>query len=224
MGDTKDATALIIRNFAMLEEVYKVYQDTIGPDVFAAIDNMIMEWISDSGWSGKSSFWDEQVCQFAPFEWKRPSDNSELEISNEWIANYTWAFVKNAKIQRPDDDLNYWISPFLGIGPYQVGFCLKVEFKYLGYQTNNLWKKFLQEHNLSEKIRTFKYIQLNDGTWFIPWRLNVTALSDAYLNDTLVDALQPLDDALKNIKSAHQLLVQVLKDGQNKVDKTKEAS
>lgn len=222
MSDTKEAAALVIRNFAMLEDVWKVYGETVGPDVFKEIDNTIMDWISDAEWAGESNLWDEDEGWFAPLKWKKLVQmNDPDENDEEWYAYYAWSFVKNGKMYHDfESDLYYWLSPFLGIGPYQAGFYLQVEFKKFGYQTKNMWKKYLQEHELSEKIRQSGFIQLNDGTWFLPWKLDANALADAYLTDTIVDALQPLYEALEKIQYVHPLFEKVLEDAKQKANNT----
>jgi len=214
MSDNKEAAALVMRNIAMLEDVTKVYNEMVGPDFCEEVDRIISGWISDSEWAGESKLWDDDEMWFAPSSWQRLDKNKDYEESEDYDAYYSWTFVKDGKMHDEIDDF-YWISPFLGVGQFQVGFCLNVKFTNLGYQKKNMWKKFLQEHDLSEKIRELGFIQLNDGTWFLPWKLDANLLADAYLSDTLVDALQPLALALEKIKEAHPLFEKVIEDGIN---------
>lgn len=212
MSDKKEAAAIVMRNFAMLEDVWKVYTEIVGPDVFTEVDKVISSWISDSEWAGESKLWDDDEMWFAPSSWQRLDKNKDYEETDDYDAYYSWTFVKEGKIYDGSDGI-YWISPFFGVGQFQVGFYLNVEFRNLGYQKKNMWKKFLQEHDLSEKIRELGFIQLNDGTWFLPWKLDANLLADAYLSDTLVDALQPLALSLEKIKVAHPLFEKVIEDG-----------
>jgi hypothetical protein len=206
---TTDAHALIIKNFSMLEDINKVYMDKIGPDIFKELDRLIEDILKDNIWIGAANIWDDDDLWFTSTSWKTIDNNDEYK------ASYLFKFVKDGKITDTEDYL-FDLSPLLGIGATQAGFCFEVEREYIGNPKASDWKKFCQGHSLYNELSKIGFIQINNGNWFMPFKLNPDLLSEAYVTDTIVEALSPIVAVLNKIQEAHPLFEQLLADAEKK--------
>lgn len=203
----KEAGSLIIKSIAIFEDVCKEYDAKIGPDIYGEISKLVATLIQSNQWAGTADLWNEDDLWFAPFEWK----TAENEEDEGFKASYNFDLIKNSKSTSHEDYI-FHISPILGIGSTQAGFTFNLERKNIGNPKAGDLKKFCQSHFLYNELSERGFMQINNGDWFIPFKLDPDALADAYANDTIVDALQPIVDVLVTIQDAHTLFMQLLDD------------
>ncbi|MEX0958326.1 MAG: hypothetical protein WDZ63_03475 [Burkholderiales bacterium] len=193
----RQAGALIISNIGVLEEVAH-HAEEVEKSVFGEIDRLISEWTEKKGWEGKSEFYEEEDTWFAPATWRKPNGNQD-----DYHAFYCWEFDDSA-------DDTWYLSSLVGAAKGRSGFRLKVEHSAFGVSRWD-WKSFA-----GSKLGDYPQLQeagflYTSGDWFLPWRLDIKKLADAYKEDVLVDALDPVRTALKTIDAAHPFFDQLVK-------------
>ena len=208
---TTEAHCLIIKNFAMLEGVQKEYMEKIGPAIYKEIDKLVENIIKTEQWIGGSDFWGDED----PWLTSTNLKTIENDDTEEFKATYKLTFIKDGKTSN-DCDYYYHISPLLGISATQAGFCFEVERTKIGNPKASDWKKFGQAHPLYNELSKRGFIQINNGNWFIPFKLDPNILAEAYATDTIGDALLPIADVLDKIQKAHPLFEQLLSDAEKK--------
>jgi len=209
---TRESEALIIQNLSMLEDVYSVYVENIGPTVCSKIEELVGEHVSRCGFESEFNLWEEDTICFGPVEWKE----LQHEANDDWIAKYSFIIMHNNKEVVFDkvESTHYWLSILLGISPIQPGFSFFIDHKSLGVPKAGLWKNQLQNHDSHDKLRKIGFNLLSDCKWFLPWRLEANLLSDAYSKDNfeMNDSLKPIQDALDKIDLAHPIFMKLVSD------------
>ena len=201
-----EAGALVIENIAMLEEAIALVNGEVSEKIFQAIDFVIKDWVKENGCDGCFN-WFEAETYFGALDWKI---GSEAEAS--WIA---W-FVMDRR-GTLDDEFN--LTSCLGVRDTQIGFRFTINYGNLAKIKKYDWRKFTDQMNLEypeiENIG-FQYEPKEDGTWFLPWRLDGKLLAECYRQDTIEDAMEPIKEALENLKVSLPLFDKIIEKAQIK--------
>ncbi|WP_058553363.1 hypothetical protein [Thiohalocapsa sp. ML1] len=195
-----EAAALVIENIAMLEDAMALANGELGEEVFAEIDRVICHWADARGWKGKFSFWDDETSLWAT-EWVRIGEGEE-----QWIAWF--------ELDAEDPDEDTWLTRLLGARRGRIGFAFHAD---LG-AGKPAWKRFAREfHQAHPEIEKsgFEYND-KDGSWFLPFKVQAKALAEAYANDALDDAMEPLRDALERVGSVYPTFAELVEAGKRK--------
>jgi hypothetical protein len=195
----KQAAALIFENIAMLEDAMKLANGELGEIVFAAIDEKISRWRRDMGWEGESALWTDESSYFGPAEWRVGSGDEEA-----WTATYY--------ISWDDPDGESYLTLLLGARQGRMGLEFAVEYKDVLEMKKTQWRKLAHAHNEQHpdiEGAGFQY-DAKEGAWFLPWKIDAQHLAEAYANDAIEDALQPLGEALDRIKSVHAAFMELV--------------
>jgi hypothetical protein len=198
----KEAAALVIENIAMLEDAMALANGDLGEEVFAEIDRVIGHWADARGWKGKFSFWDDDETSFWATEWVRTGERGE-----EWIAWFQLDAVD------PDEE-ETWLTALLGARRVRIGFAFHVD---LG-AGKLAWKRFAREFHQAHPEIEKSGFEYNDkyGNWFLPFKVEAKALAEAYANDALDDAMEPLRDALERAGSVFPVFAELVEAGKRK--------
>ncbi|MBU5638733.1 hypothetical protein KOM00_18570 [Geomonas sp. Red69] len=202
---SKEAGSLIIKSMFVFEEVFREYLDSVGPAVYSEISALIEKPAQHEKWTGSFDLWEEDEVWFAPLEW------AEDGTKEDFKAYYCLDYINDGKVL---DEYLYHISPILGITATQAGFSFALERKYIGNPKVGDLKKFCQNHRNYDSLIGIGFRQTSNGKLFIPFKVDATALADAYANDTIVDALQPIADALEKLRNAHPLFAELVADAE----------
>jgi len=208
----KEARALIIKNYAMFEDVYKESMDSIGPDICGEIAIIVKTFIEENHWEGGYSFWDDDELWFAPLSWKI----NENVGTDAFKAKYKFVFVTDNKTSEDTyGECCFYLSPFFGVGATQTSFCFAIERKYIGNPKATEWYNYCLNHPLYNKFKK-GFTLTKDGNLFNPFRLDSEAVANAYDSGIFEDVLEPVKNSLKNIIENHTMFEQLLADAENK--------
>jgi len=194
----KEAGVLIIKNIAMLEEAYDLMNGELSETVYIALGELIHDWANERDWSGSFDSYESDTW-FAPAQWKSQEDGKE-----SWIAKYWWGD------QNPDE--NWPLSTLLAAKTGRDGFRFYLEWKSLQNPNKRIWKAFANRMNSEYKeleITGFQF-EPEEGTWFLPWKLDAEQLAKDYVDESFANAFTPLKQALGQLSSAHNIFVKVV--------------
>lgn len=211
MGN-KEAGALLIKNLCMLEDVATLHNETIGPDICSEINSIIKKFASHHDFNSEFNLWDDKIIWFSLKKWRLGGNDSD-----EDLAGFYLCFAANGKeIDFDKSDYNFFLSPFFGIGPVQAGFQFCLDINYLNNVKKSEWNKFCLDSPHILPLRASGFIPLKDGNLFLPFKLNSDLVSNAYINETLSDALEPIENALTVIENALPHFVGFVESGKAK--------
>ena len=196
------AVELIVNNIQNLEEAKKLLEGEITEKLCTAVDKKISNFIESlDEWIGEFNFYDENYSQFAPENWR--AKNGDDFKHQEFYARYFLGFKSD---EIGGDSTEWFLTAFLknntesmviNFYPWRANF-LKFTAKD--------WKTFTNESN--EKYPQiaesgFKY-NVKEGSWYlIVDGIDPQLFIENYESDTLEDALEPFEVALKKLKQAH---------------------
>jgi hypothetical protein len=206
-----EASALIIRNINLLEEVTNYLVDTMDEKICKAIDevadDIIKDWLDESGraWDLSTDLFEDEIV-FGPRAWRNVATDDKKRI-----AQYSTAFVNDGEIVDWTDGAKLFLSPFVGVSTVRAGFIFDFDYSHLNTsKQKSTWQKFSLNHCVSTQIKSKGFIALKDGNWFLPYNLDIGALAEAFAKDAIEDALDPIRNALLTIKDTHSLFAELV--------------
>ena len=182
----------------MLEEAVDLIDGELGEYVFGAIDQVIKDYVSGLAWIGK----------YDSLEKKR-----------------TLALLFGVQIRRLSL-LGMHVIGLMKIIPMKTG---GFQRYFLHEQDEQVFGSPLIQKTANANKRTWRAfaIQMNqdfpaiaeagflfevdEGTWFLPWKLDATLTSEKYCIDAIEEALGPVKEALQKIENnAHSSFEKVV--------------
>lgn len=208
--DNKQAAALIIENIAMLEEANSLLEEELNESIFSTIDKLIKDWSDEAGWVGDYNF-SEGDTWFGPSQWQLGGDIDD----GSRLASYWWS--------NSDTD-NWWLTMLLAAGAGRAGFRFEVDRAQLPRTGKRSWRAFAIQKNqeFSEIEKAGFQFEADEGTWFLPWKLDAKLLAENYVSDSIEDALGPVREALKKIEDIHPTFLKIVEAAQQQFGPTQE--
>lgn len=204
-----EAGALIIRSLEMLEEVKKLHDSEKGPgpSTCKAICDLVEAWSNEQDFEGEYKLWDEKTIWFAPPEWKYADERGR----DAWKACYELIFIKaGEEVDLDEVRVNFIISPIVGVGSVKTGIRIGINHKAVNASSLSVWKKYVQKHGSYVELMKMGFEPIEDGDWFITWRIDSEELASAYKSGNIPDALNPISDSLEKIRQAHPIFEKLL--------------
>ncbi|MDF0605632.1 hypothetical protein HZU77_008205 [Neisseriaceae bacterium TC5R-5] len=195
-----EAGALIIENLSMLEEARNLLEGEVEKKVFAAIDELIQQWVDKQEWQGRYDFY-RAATYFASVEWIKGTEA-------DWLA---WYSLEGKENNRAKED-HWCLTTALAVGVQKIGFRFETKYGDVKGTNKTRWKDFIIGQNK-------KYTQIQEigfqfedeeGTWFLPWQLDVKLLASCYRDDNIPAALTPVTQALACLKQAHPHFLEIV--------------
>lgn len=201
MENPKEAGALVIRHIAVLDQAEAVREE-VERILWDAMVNSVETWASKAGWDVNfSELHDDRGRWIADQRWRAPPDK------DSGPAAYF-------SLERAGSPAAYWLTSFCGASSDRVGFRWEVNVSAIaaGRKPAAAWKRLAQTLHDAEAALTRRGFELEreNGSWFLPFRLDAEALVEAYLKDDFETALIPLRDALHGLEDTVELFTQIL--------------
>ncbi len=183
--DTRQASALAIKNVGIIDQAYNLVTNEISDEVFSLFEKLFKqktpdEWIKEFPNAKTGKFDANEDTHCAPINWKR---NDE-----DWLAWFGFWYESK-------ENKNCTMTMLLTQGEAELGISWRIELKSLLPTGNKKsWKNFASQqvakHNRLVELG-FRYDEV-DGSWFLPISIDAITLADAYSEDTMEDALSPI--------------------------------
>jgi hypothetical protein len=192
---------LVIRNLVVLEQVPAV-ADKVDETIMRHINDIVMLWAKEMGWLSKPET-EDNFCQFSPIDWPTEEQDSKVFYELDSTASNYY-------------DLIYWTSALTGAVPFEFGFWLSVDTKFItriqrAAAAKSAWNSFLaQQIQKRPQLHEIGF-RLVKNKLFLPVLLNASDIADNY-PETLNDALAPITDTLKKIEDAHPVINGIIKE------------
>ena len=190
---------LIIRNLADLDAAAQYVNNVIQPAIAEALDQILETFLCKGEWSGLAN-WSDEGIWLASKDWRKQGDH----IGDD----YQCQFCLEASLGKGDEKDEFWLTQLLGIGDRTLG---------LRWTRNDVakraWRRVVgQQQQIIAKLRArgFDY-QEAEGSFFLPVRVDQSALTQAVGDESPELALAPFSDALQaciNAKSDFDALLQ----------------
>ena len=182
--------ALICTNIGDLDAAARYLNYVLQPAIGKKIDDALDAFKRDNGWDGESGF-DDADPWLAPRDWRKAADSAD----DEFISYFAMAYAGGSA----EVEAEFWLSTLVGVGTGAFGFrWVKNDVK------TSAWRKVVnQQADIVTAIRSagFEHEETK-GTFFLPVRIDKTALAEALNGECPEQALAPLQNALAILLSA----------------------
>lgn len=197
------AVELIIKNIEYLEDAKKLLEGEISEKICAALDSKIHNFINDfeDKWEGVFDFFDNSYSQFSPEKWR--ATNGDSFKHQQFHARY---FLGYESEETGGDSTEWFLTALLKNDKEKVVFNFYPWRDSFIKCTTKDWKDFANESNqIYHQIEEFGFkYNAKQGSWYlIIDGIDPQLLIENYENDTLEDALEPFEIALKKLQQAH---------------------
>jgi hypothetical protein len=211
MNNETNAGALILSQLGHFCEAQRLMEREITPKFYEAIDQLTESYCDSQRWVGVFELADDDDCWLAPSEW-----NLADRKKPTCIATF--------KIDCIEDDDDYWLALFCGVGGKsgKAGFKFSVNYSHFGgvRKCEKLFAQFDPE--TVKELTTLEFKQQGKWEFFLPIRLDSDQLALAWkaadgagatdLSRRLSedDSLGPIREALGNLKKSIPLFNTIL--------------
>ena len=206
----KKAGALILSQIEMFNEATLLLADTVEPEIFGCIDNIVQDFIEkNSQWSGNADFKQNQTCFLALEDWNHNKDSDKSNYS-DYYAYFDFGI--------PEASNDSWISHFCNKSTSGIEAGFSFSFAHSKFGGKNPLKNYLGE--VDKKIINdlmvlgFKKLPNNNVGYFLPFYFDSDALAAAYEDTNDLDyknpAFNPLRDALAKINESVSLYQEII--------------
>lgn len=197
MSQSCNPHCLVIKHLSVLESAPIIVEE-VEKKVFAAIDGKVKDWVeSREEWDGVYDYIANKLA-FKPNSWEK--DEKEC---------YRASYLVGCKT----DEATHYLSQLLGVVPDKYGIWFQVDARCItglsGKGMNAAWKKYLAERFFQTKLKELGF-QLEGGSLYLPIHVDANVLANDY-PDSLEEALEPFDVALKTLGAAHPEIEILLK-------------
>lgn len=209
---------LIIQNLNIIEQAHRLIIDKVQPKVFKAIAQLTQDQVES--WNvateGQYEYEDDIDIWFLDQAWKE----SALDTDNTINSSNLYAYYKLLVFWKSENDEignEHWLTSLFENNFEYMGFQFVIDSKQLAERPKKKdWNNFLLQWNQRipelEKLG-FKYDH-TDMMWYLPIEsLNAEEVANNYESDTIVDALQPIENAMSILNQARPYFTQILNDG-----------
>lgn len=168
-------------------------------EVFEDLMNSARTWAAKEGWEGNYNYL-EASCWLAPPDWRTPDTDPHKEDFLAWFEMELGAGDTDSEKQ--DEDA-FYLTRLCGAGNGLIGF----RFKQEAVQ-KVLWKKRIKD--VAPIISPTAFVIDSEPSFFLPFRLDATALANAVQQEEMESAFDPFSQALKQLAVAKPKFDQVL--------------
>jgi hypothetical protein len=192
--DTQAATALLIEHIADLEAAVRHVTEKIDPRLWRAVANVLEEFAKAQGWDGMF----DPEADDAP--WTMPQEWATSDAEDAGYDEDSWFIVD---VHHPDEDLEdrTWLAGFVGVSQYGNHLLLKFDQQMLKARG---WRALLnREEDAVQAIRDAGFtVEARDGSIVLPVTIVPARLAEAFADDDVVAAFEPLRSALARAAAA----------------------
>ncbi|MBD2745798.1 hypothetical protein IC232_03715 [Microvirga sp. BT688] len=196
--------ALIVRHLSDIDAAARRLSYELEAKVGKAIDVLIEEWAEKSGWEGSFS-WDQVDLYFYPKEWEYTEEGSDEPSQYGYFYLYSGPgdnFDDNAQVDY------FWLTRLCGAGRGELAFWWEYE-KGTVAPKGKKWKQFVNPYIERLKAAGFNYHE-DDGIFYRPVRVDAESLAKAVENESIEDALKPIEAALEACLAAQPIFDEIL--------------
>jgi len=192
-NNEKEAGKLILSNFQMFAEAMQLFFQQVEPTFLRALDKLIENNSMHMGWHSEVDFYENVETWFCPAEWVLP--DSKYKASAYFFLTYSAGTSEDACSLENLCGINGGIGFGFWVNPVEFG-------------SGRRWRDFLRNHTpeINGVLMSRGFIIDADvdrtGAFFLPFRLNIAELTDAWLKDEYDVLLQPVADAMQVIESS----------------------
>jgi hypothetical protein len=199
----REAGALIIRNFKLMESATKLLHWTVEKEIFAAVSELCAHWVNTQDWAGEFNWWTDSLW-FAPKDWLRRQYAAKQVGRRKKQEAFAWFdFTVREGDDWGDSEKSdwYYLTRLCSVGENQIGFAWmpdETELRITGNKAE--WRAFAQSQANAFIDRGF-VIEEKTARFFLPVQVSNERLAAAYEVDSITDALQPFVIALETLGS-----------------------
>jgi hypothetical protein len=181
---------LIVSNLADLDAAAQHVDNVIQPAIAEALNRILETFLHKGEWVGLAD-WPDEGIWLASEDWRKPGDHTGDD--------YLCQFCLEVSLGRGDEKDKFWLTQLLGIGDRTLG--LRWTRNDVGKRA---WRRVVgQQQQIIAKLRArgFDY-QEAEGSFFLPVRVDQSALTQAVGDESPELALAPFTDALQACTNA----------------------
>lgn len=187
------AGTLILNQLKNFNESVAYFESSVNPIFEGEIDSLCSNFCDErEDWCGSFDLKEENDCWLAPENWNMSSGEKKPNCK-AWFA-----------IDCIDGDYDYWVALFcgVGVGGGDAGFMFSCQVREFGGKV--AWKNHLKnEEKLVSDIENLGFKDQNDGSFFLPIRMDASELAKAWDEAGELkgddDCFQPVRDALETV-------------------------
>lgn len=176
---------LILKNLADLDAAAQHVTNELQSAVARAMDQIVEKFLRDREWAGLAD-WSEKGIWLASEDWRKQGDHTGDD--------YQCQFVLDESLGQGEAKDTFWLTQLLSIGDRALG---------LRWSRNdvkrNQWRNLVgQQQAIIAKLRALGFdYEEREGSFFLPVRVDQSALAQAAGDESLDLALTPLSDGLQ---------------------------
>jgi hypothetical protein len=181
---------LILNNLADLDAASQHISNELEPAVAKAIDQIVETFLREGEWAGLAD-WLVKGIWLASEDWRKQGDHTGDD--------YQCQFTLETNLGQGEAKDSFWLTQLLGVGDRTLG---------LRWTRNDVrirqWRTVVgQQQTIIARLRAsgFDY-QEREGSFFLPVRVDQSALAQAAGDESLEFALSPFSDALQDCINA----------------------
>ena len=204
----KDAFRLIIENIQVFDEASSLIEDEFDELLLNTIDTVIQDEFPE--FKGRFDFSQNGYVAFYPIQWLA-NNNNDTDPSN-CLAHYYLGFESHEGVIEKG---TYWrITPLFSHKQERMVLGFYSWKKQFNQSSEREWKKFIieQYQKYETELISFGFkLNAKGGDIYLPVdeKLDPKQLIECY-PDNLVDAMQPIRNALNRFKRAHSIFEQIV--------------
>jgi predicted RNase H-like HicB family nuclease len=196
--------ALIVRHLSDIDTAAKRLSYSLEAQVGKAIDGIVEAWAEKNGWNGTFE-WDQNELSVVPPEWKYRENGADEDSRSAWF----YLYAGQGDDFDSTNDLDYfWLTRLCGSGRGELGFWWEYEKGSIAPKGRK-WKQFVRPYIERARETGFTYDE-ESGLFFIPVRVEPEFLAQAIENESIEDALQPIEMALEACIAAKPVFDEIL--------------
>lgn len=183
------AGAVILKDLALFNKTYALFNDKIHPTICSAVFACIEHWAEQSEWATDWADTKEYLVEMEvwPIDWQFEKD--------KWLAWFDLAY------RDQDEEQSYEIANLFNAG--QTGFGFRFNPQYVNFCGARQWNNFTQTNitNQIDQLAKSGWIYEGKGIFFRPLPLVTDGLVSAWENEDWSQVLQPLTEVLNSMKA-----------------------
>ena len=184
---TAELDALIVSNLADLDATVK-HLSRIELTVLATMDEIASSWASENSWNSECNY-ESSNMWLAPPSWRNFDKEGDL-----YPRFYASTGAGDTEAFEEDEDY-YYLTRLCGCGVGQLGFVF-----WPRMITPAKFKRMLKD--VAPLLKGTGFAFDDDNRVFLPFKLDIVALSAAIKEEAIEDAFGPFRAALGQLKSA----------------------
>lgn len=196
-----DAARLVIENLTMLRQAFELAEN-IFKEIYQSIAKQLDSFIGKNNQfvTIEKDAWDS-VYEFSTNSWACSG-----AIDGKFIASYQFNYSVATR------DGNWFPQIVSDSTEGQTCFWLCLDPQYFNGKRREISKMVSEINEKHPKLKELGFnFDSKEIAWFLPWQLDPKKLSESYPN-SLEDAFEPLEEALKKLKEAHGTFEEIIEE------------